>query len=217
MTHAGPDGSPGPPATAGPGASACCSPPSGWSSWSTRSGPRGGSPGARTRAAGWVGLVATVGVRGVLHRGVHLDPRRRRRRLQMRVRAGGPRAIDPRRAAGADAVMCVCVGEDGSGRPGVRRRGRRAVPADAVGALALTVVLAVDRRGARAHAAGLVEPGRASRSPICTAAFAMWGVSQLMARNVDLLAGPGGERPARGRRRAQPVRPRPARHPRATR
>ena len=50
----------------------------------------------------------------------------------------------------------------------------------------LTAVLAVRCRGLGARWSGLVDPAGLTFA-VCAAAFAMWGVNQLMPRNVDLL------------------------------
>ena len=62
--------------------------------------------------------------------------------------------------------------------------------------------------GARLAAATGRWPSRSS-----SRALAAWGVVQLIQRNMQLAAGPERDHPAGPGRRAQPVRPRPARHP----
>ena len=157
-------------------------------------------------AAGWVGLVATV-VFAATYLVFFSWIRARRRRLQMRV---------PAREAGAMLavlvalmlVMVAAIGQEGTAAVVyVAVVGVMCLPTRA--ALAFTAVLA-----AAVEVSGHLVPGWSSPAgltfAVCTAAFAIWGVNQLMARNLDPARRPGGERPARSRRRAQPLRPRPA-------
>ena len=134
-------------------------------------------------AKGWVGLAATAAF-AVFYIAAFTWIRRRRQRLQTEV--------EPRAAAvilgvllALTAVMCFCVGESGAaGLVYVAVVGVLCLPTR--WAATLTVVLAVT-----VEVLGHTLPGWSSPAgltfAICTAAFAMWGVSQLMARNVDLL------------------------------
>jgi two-component system sensor histidine kinase DesK len=86
---------------------------------------------------------------------------------------------------GLTVVMCVCVGEAGaSGLVYVAVLGVICLPAR--WAAALTGVLAVTTEVLGHTLAGWSSPAGLTFA-ICAAAFAMWGVSQLMQRNVDLL------------------------------
>jgi two-component system sensor histidine kinase DesK len=137
----------------------------------------------RTEVAGWVGLVATVGF-AASYLAVFSWIRRRRRRRQMRVPTGEAWAM----IAGLCALMALMIATIG-------QQGTAAVVYVAVvavmclpswTALAFTAVLAVS-----VQVSGHLVPGWSNPAgltfAVCTAAFAMWGVNQLMARNLDLL------------------------------
>jgi two-component system sensor histidine kinase DesK len=144
-----------------------------WSAaWSDRHSP-----------AGWAGLVALVAF-VVCYLAAFTWIRTRRQRLQMVV---------PARTAtlvltvllGLTAVTSVAVGQSGTaGLVYVVVVGVMTLPTR--GALALAVVLALAN-----EVSARVVPGWSEQAgltfAICTAAFATWGVQQLMLRNVDLL------------------------------
>ena len=136
-----------------------------------------------TALAGWVGLVATVAF-AASYLAVFSWIRGRRRRMQLRVPAREAWAM----LAGLCALMAVMIAAIG-------QQGTAAVVYVAVvavmclpswTALAFTAVLAV-----AVQVSGHLVPGWSNPAgltfAVCTAAFAMWGVNQLMARNLDLL------------------------------
>ena len=136
-----------------------------------------------TALAGWVGLLATVAF-AASYLAVFSWIRGRRRRMQMRVPAREAWAM----LAGLCALMAVMVAAIG-------QEGTAAVVYVAVvavmclpswTALGFTAVLAV-----AVQVSGHLVPGWSNPAgltfAVCTAAFAMWGVNQLMARNLDLL------------------------------
>ena len=140
--------------------------------------------GERHVAVGWVGLVATV-VFAAAYLAVFSWIRARRRRLQMRVPAGEAWAM----IAGLVAlmlVMAVSIGQEGTAAVVyVAVVAVMCLPTPT--AFAFTAALAV-----AVEVSGHLVPGWSQPAgltfAVCTAAFAMWGVNQLMARNLDLLA-----------------------------
>jgi two-component system sensor histidine kinase DesK len=132
---------------------------------------------------GWVGLLATLAF-AVFYVASFAWMRRRRQWMQ--------RGVEPAVAVtvlgtllALTAVMCVCVGEAGaSGLVYVAVLGVVCLPARWAGVLAGALVLVTE-------VLGHTLPGWSSPAglafAICTAAFAMWGVSQLMQRNVELI------------------------------
>jgi two-component system sensor histidine kinase DesK len=139
--------------------------------------------GERNAFAGWVGLVATVAF-AISYLAVFWWIRDRRRRLKMRVPQGEAWAM----LGGLGALMLVMVLS--IGQAGTAATVYIAVVAvmclRSWTALFFTAALAVG-----VEVSGHVVPGWSSPGSltfaICTAAFAMWGVNQLMARNVDLI------------------------------
>ena len=140
--------------------------------------------GERGVAAGWVGLVATVAF-AAAYLAFFSWIRARRRRMQMRV---------PAREAWAMIgglvvlllVMVVSIGQEGTAAVVyVAVVGVMCLPARA--ALVCTAVLAAAVEVSGHLVPGWSQPGGLAFA-VCTAAFAMWGVNQLMARNLDLLA-----------------------------
>jgi two-component system sensor histidine kinase DesK len=138
----------------------------------------------RTALAGWVGLAATVAF-AASYLAVFSWIRGRRRRMQMRVPAREAWAM----IAGLCALMAVMIAAIG-------QEGTAAVVYVAVVAVmclpswtafGFTALLAV-----AVQVSGHLVPGWSNPAgltfAVCTAAFAMWGVNQLMARNLDLLA-----------------------------
>ncbi len=138
--------------------------------------------GDRHAVAGWVGVVATLGF-AVAYLAIFADVRSRRRRLS---------PPSPRRAwamlgvlCALMAVMVTAIGQAGSA---------------AVVYVVVVAVMTLPTRWAAAVTAALavlvewsghVVPGWSDPEglafAVCTASFAMWGVSQLMLRNLDLL------------------------------
>ncbi len=137
----------------------------------------------RTAVAGWLGLAALV-VFVVAYLAIFAGIRRQRRDLQMRV---------PTRQAvasialltGLMLVMVVTIGQQGTAAA-VYVAVVAVMCLPAWWALGFTVALA-----AAVQVSGHVVPGWSGPAgltfAVCTAAFAMWGVNQLMARNLDLL------------------------------
>jgi two-component system sensor histidine kinase DesK len=133
--------------------------------------------------SGWVGMVATIAF-GASYLAVFSWIRTRRRRLQMQVPAREAWAM----IAGLCALMLVMIVSIG-------QAGTAAVVYVAVvgvmclsswTALVFTALLAI-----AVEVSGHVVPGWSDPASLtfalCTASFAMWGVTQLMARNVDLV------------------------------
>jgi two-component system, NarL family, sensor histidine kinase DesK len=138
--------------------------------------------GARDTTAGRVGIGATLlfGVLYVLGFGVV----RRRRRKTPRDASSGTAAAVLAALVALAAVMCVSLGESGMGScVYIAVAGVLFLPTRA--AAALTLVTAVT---AEVLATGIEgwESDFTLSFAICVAAFATWGVTQLMNRNVDL-------------------------------
>jgi two-component system, NarL family, sensor histidine kinase DesK len=140
--------------------------------------------GDRDSAAGWVGLFATVAF-AVAYIAAFSWLRGRRHRLVVAVEpVHGAAVISGLCALGL--LMCVTIGESGSAA---------AVYVAVVAVLCLRARFAV---AFTALLAGIVElsgrlvPGWSDQSgltfAVCTAAFAMWGIQQMMLRNLDLVA-----------------------------
>ena len=162
---------------------------------------------------GWLGIVGHPALRG----GLPGDLRRpcaggapgRRSPLRSAVRAGlGLVLLE----IALGVVMCVAIGQEGTA---------------AAVYVAVTCVMCLQTRwawlvavtvGLAAYAATIVVPGWHRDAGILfgtlVATLAVWGISPGDQPQHRGAAGPRGERPARARRRAQPLRPRPARHPR---
>ncbi len=133
--------------------------------------------------AGWIGLVTTI-VFAASYLVIFSIIRHRRRQLQMRVPVAEAWAMIAWLVA-LMLVMVISIGQEGTAA---------AVYVAVVAvmclrswtALAFTAALAV-----AVEVTGHVVPGWSDPAgltfAVCTAAFAMWGVNQLMARNVDLL------------------------------
>jgi len=138
--------------------------------------------GDRHAVAGWVGVVATLGF-AVAYLAVFADVRARRRRLT---------PMSSHRASAMLGVLCalmaVMIGSIGQAGTA------------AVVYVVVVAVMTLPTRWAAAVTAALavlVEwsghavPGWSAPEglafAVCTAAFAMWGVAQLMLRNADLL------------------------------
>ena len=137
----------------------------------------------RTAVSGWLGLVAVLCFVAA-YLAIFSLIRNRRRRLQMRLPAGQAAAALGLLVA-LMAVMVLTIGQQGTAA---------AVYVAVVAvmclptwwALGFTVVLAVAVQVSGHVVAGWSNPAGLTFA-VCTAAFAMWGVNQLMARNVDLL------------------------------
>jgi two-component system sensor histidine kinase DesK len=132
---------------------------------------------------GWVGLLATVSF-GAFYVACFTWVRRRRQRMQLGVEPVAAVTILGTLLA-LTAVMCLCVGEAGaSGLVYVAVLGVICLPTRWAAGLTGTLALATE-------VLGHTLPGWSSPAgltfAICTAAFAMWGVSQLMQRNVELV------------------------------
>jgi two-component system sensor histidine kinase DesK len=132
---------------------------------------------------GWVGLLATLAFAACYVAGFTWV-RRRRAQRQLRVEPAVAVTVLGTLLA-LTVVMCACVGE--AGAAGL-------VYVAVLGVICLETRWAAALTGALAVAAevlGHTLPGWSSPAgltfAICTAAFAMWGVSQLMQRNVELL------------------------------
>jgi two-component system sensor histidine kinase DesK len=135
------------------------------------------------RVAGWIGIVATIAF-AVAYIAVFSWVRARRRRLETRVPLGEG-VVALALLAGLMLVMVLAIGQTGMAA---------VVYLAVVGvlilptwwALGLTVALA-----ALVEVTGRTVPGWTEQAgltfAVCTSAFAMWGVSQLMLRNLDLL------------------------------
>ena len=166
--------------------------------------------GERDVVSGWVGMAATIAF-AASYLAVFSWIRARRRRLQLQVPAREAWAM----IAGLCALMLVMIARHRAGGHrggGVRRGGRRDVPVVVDGA---RVHRRARRRGRGLGSRGarLVRPGRPDVRGLHR------GLRDVGRHPADgaqrrAAAGARGERPARGRRRAQPLRPGPARHPR---
>ena len=140
--------------------------------------------GDRNAVAGWLGLLATVAFAAAYLTVFAWIRRRRRAAARTRVPLGQAWLV----IGGLSALMVlmvVCIGQAGTAA---------VVYVTVVGVMALPTPWAV---GLTAVLAGLVEltghvvPGWSEPGgltfAVCTSAFAMWGVSQLMLRNLDLV------------------------------
>jgi two-component system, NarL family, sensor histidine kinase DesK len=137
----------------------------------------------RDTVRGWTGLVATVTF-ALVYLVAFSWIRRRRQRMLPSVEADAAAVVLGSLVA-LTVVMCLCVGESGAaGAVYVAVLGVLCLPT--AGAALLTAALAVV-----VEVLGHTLPGWSGPASlafaICTAAFAMWGVQQLMLRNVDLL------------------------------
>ena len=137
----------------------------------------------RTAVAGWLGLLATVGF-AASYLAVFSRIRARRRRLEMRVPAAQAWAMIAGLCA-LMAVMILALGQSGTAA---------VVYVAVVSVMCLPKATAFAFTGLLAVAvqvSGHLVPGWSNPAgltfAVCTASFAMWGVNQLMARNLDLL------------------------------
>ena len=135
------------------------------------------------RLRGWVGMLAVLAF-AAFYVAAFTWVRRRRQRMVLTVEPVAAATIIGGLLA-LTVVMCVCVGEAGAaGLVYVAVIG--VICLKARWAALLTVVLAVASEVLGHTLDGWSGPAGLTFA-ICTAAFAMWGVSQLMQRNVDLL------------------------------
>ena len=135
------------------------------------------------RLRGWVGMLAVLAF-AAFYVAAFTWVRRRRQRMVLTVEPVAAATIIGVLLA-LTVVMCVCVGEAGAaGLVYVAVIG--VICLKARWAALLTVVLAVASEVLGHTLDGWSGPAGLTFA-ICTAAFAMWGVSQLMQRNVDLL------------------------------
>ena len=137
----------------------------------------------RDTLRGWTGLLATVTF-AVVYLLAFTWIRRRRQRMLPSAEPAAVAVILGTLAA-LTVLMCVCVGEAGAaGTVYVAVLGVLCLPT--LAAALLTAALAVT-----VEVLGHTLPGWSGPASlafaICTAGFAMWGVQQLMLRNVDLL------------------------------
>jgi len=137
----------------------------------------------RDTVRGWVGLLATVTFAVVYLVAFAWIRRRRHRMLPPMERAASVVILGP--LAALTVLMCLCVGESGAaGAVYIAVLGVLCLPT--WGAALLTAALAI-----AVEVLGHTLPGWSGPASlafaICTAAFAMRGVQQLMLRNVDLL------------------------------
>ena len=110
-------------------------------------------------------------------------------------------------------VMCIAIGQEGHCSRRLHRRHLRDVPPRPGGPGSSRSRSPSRRTPPRsACRAGTSDEGILFGTMVAT--LAVWGISQSINRNTEVLAGARGERPPRPRRRAQPLRPRPPRHPR---
>lgn len=137
----------------------------------------------RETVRGWTGLLATVTF-AVVYLVAFTWIRRRRQRMQFSVQPAAAVVILGTLAA-LTVLMCVCVGEAGAaGAVYVVVLGVLCLPTRA--AALLTAALAITVQVLGHTLPGWSGPASLAFA-ICTAGFAMWGVQQLMLRNVDLL------------------------------
>ena len=139
--------------------------------------------GDRHAAAGWLGLITTIAFAGV-YLAVFAWIRRRRRRLVTRVPIAQAWLV----IGGLSALMLLmvaCIGQAGTAA---------VVYVTVVGVLTLPTRWAVVLTAVLAglvQLTGHVVPGWSDPAgltfAVCTSGFAMWGVSQLMLRNLDLV------------------------------
>ena len=137
----------------------------------------------RETVRGWTGLLATVTF-AVVYLVAFTWIRRRRQRMQFSVQPAAAVVILGTLAA-LTVLMCVCVGEAGAaGTVYVVVLGVLCLPTRAAALLTAALAMTV-------QVLGHTLPGWSGPASlafaICTAGFAMWGVQQLMLRNVDLL------------------------------
>jgi len=139
--------------------------------------------GGGDRVAGWVGLVATVAFAAAYIR-VFGWVRARRRNLEIGVPTGkGVAALSG--LAALMLVMVLAIGQEGmAAAVYLAVVGVLLLPT--IGAFGFTALLAVVVEGTGRTVPGWTESAGLTFA-VCTAAFAMWGVSQLMLRNLDLL------------------------------
>ena len=139
--------------------------------------------GGGDRVAGWVGLVATVAFAAAYIR-VFGWVRARRRNLEIGVPTGkGVAALSG--LAALMLVMVLAIGQEGmAAAVYLAVVGVLVLPT--IGAFGFTALLAVVVEGTGRTVPGWTESAGLTFA-VCTAAFAMWGVSQLMLRNLDLL------------------------------
>jgi two-component system sensor histidine kinase DesK len=137
----------------------------------------------RDRLAGWVGIVATLAF-AAAYLAVFSGVRRRRRRLEGRVPlAWGLTVLGGLAVLGL--VMVLAIGQEGMAAVVyITVVGVLVLPT--WGAFGLTLLVAT-----LVEVTGRTVPGWSEQAgltfAVCTSAFAMWGVSQLMLRNLDLL------------------------------
>ena len=135
------------------------------------------------RLRGWVGMLAVLAF-AAFYVAAFTWVRRRRQRMVLTVEPVAAATIIGVLLA-LTLVMCVCVGEAGAAGL-VYAAVIGVICLKARWAALLTVVLAVASEVLGHTLDGWSGPAGLTFA-ICTAAFAMWGVSQLMQRNVDLL------------------------------
>ena len=132
---------------------------------------------------GWVGMLATVAF-AASYLALFEWVRRHRLRMDLRVPLGSAVAMIVGLLA-LMMVMVVALGQEGTAAAVfVAVAGVMCLPA--LGALALTAALAVGVEVASHTVSGWSDPAGLSFA-VCAAAFAVWGVTQLMARNIDLV------------------------------
>jgi two-component system sensor histidine kinase DesK len=139
--------------------------------------------GDRHAVAGWVGVVATVGF-AVAYLLVFSWVRARRRRLGPQVPARQAWAMLGV-LCGVMAVMTASIGQPGTAAVVyVAVIGVMILPTGSAAAFTAALAALVEWSG---HAVPGWSDPEGLTFAVCTAAFAMWGVSQLMMRNADLL------------------------------
>jgi two-component system sensor histidine kinase DesK len=137
----------------------------------------------RDTLRGWTGLLAIVTF-AVVYLCAFGWIRRRRQRLVPTVEPVAAAVVLGTLLA-LTVLMCVCVGESGSaGAVYVAVLGVLCLPTPGAALLTAALAVAVEILG---HTLPGWSGGAGLTFAICTAAFAMWGVQQLMLRNVDLL------------------------------
>ena len=139
--------------------------------------------GDRHAVAGWIGLVATISF-AAAYLAAFGWMRARRHRLQTQLPPREGWAVIGLLTA-LTVVMVLSIGQEGTSAV-VYIAVISAIVLPGRSAAALTAVLA-----AGVEISGRAVPGWSESSgltfAVCTAAFAMWGVSQLMLRNLDLV------------------------------
>jgi two-component system, NarL family, sensor histidine kinase DesK len=137
----------------------------------------------RDTARGWTGLLATVTFAAVYL--VAFTWIRRRRQKMLPSAEPAAAAVILGTLAALTVLMCVCVGEAGAaGTVYVAVLGVLCLPTPAAALLTLGLAGTVEVLG---HTLPGWSGPASLAFAICTAGFAMWGVQQLMLRNVDLL------------------------------